>query len=255
MKNIPIKYEERIVAFLDILGWSELVKLSIDDDEVRQKLDISLDYVKSRIVNAEQLQISTNLQITQFSDSIAISTNCSSIVSLYHFLETVCMVILDFVTLGFPVRGGITRGLLVHQGSKIFGPAQIRAYKLESEVAFYPRILVDDVVVDSKLNMAFADSDKYEAMIRKLWRYDKDGCITLDYLRPFITIDGYPIDPVWQRYYLEPAKKLIEKGLKEHKHLSKIYVKYKWLESYYKEVIQLYGLDKKQLERFQLQIT
>ena len=44
---------------------------------------------------------------------------------------------------GYAVRGGIAKGDLVHRGSIIYGPALNVAYRIEKEIAIYPRVIVD----------------------------------------------------------------------------------------------------------------
>jgi hypothetical protein len=43
---------------------------------------------------------------------------------------------------GYFARGGITKGRLYHDHNMVFGPALVEAYRLEREVAKFPRILV-----------------------------------------------------------------------------------------------------------------
>ena len=40
------------------------------------------------------------------------------------------------------VRGGVTIGKLHHSGGVVFGEAMVDAYRLESRVAIYPRVVV-----------------------------------------------------------------------------------------------------------------
>lgn len=48
------------------------------------------------------------------------------------------------------LRGGLTVGKLVHSasGGPLFGPALVEAHKLESRAAIYPRIIVDQKIID-----------------------------------------------------------------------------------------------------------
>ena len=47
---------------------------------------------------------------------------------------------------GFLIRGGVTIGQISHSENTCFGPALVRAYQLESQFAFYPRVVLDPKV-------------------------------------------------------------------------------------------------------------
>jgi len=54
--------------------------------------------------------------------------------------------------LGVFVRRGISIGPLYHDTNVVFGPALVEAYKLESRIAKFPRILVSDQVYTASQN-------------------------------------------------------------------------------------------------------
>lgn len=54
---------------------------------------------------------------------------------------------------GFLLRGGITIGEIVHDGECVFGPALNRAYELESQIAKYPRFVLDPDIKDELGNL------------------------------------------------------------------------------------------------------
>ncbi|MCC5014638.1 hypothetical protein [Legionella sp. 31fI33] len=56
--------------------------------------------------------------------------------------------IINLLESGFLVRGGISLGLLHHTDQIIFGPALVRAHDLEHNEAKFPRILIDDSVIE-----------------------------------------------------------------------------------------------------------
>lgn len=100
---------------------------------------------------------------------------------------------------GIVIRGGISIGDLFIEGNKIFGPALIRAYKLEKK-AIYPRIVVDKEIFDKKLNHKFKDffsqlhfkqeADfyylNYFSQIEVINKLEKDGTIKQLALSSFI---------------------------------------------------------------------
>lgn len=168
-----MSYERRIVGFIDILGFGQLVLDSendstkfeliqsvlskihnVDDiygsptsfwahsnyesltDERKEQLDNVFDSMKSEAS-------SSRVQITTFSDSIVFSCPASAegIISFRYFLIKLLVHTNEFKLL---LRGGIACGSLVHSDNAIFGPAMNCAYVTESKVAIQPRIAVDE---------------------------------------------------------------------------------------------------------------
>lgn len=48
---------------------------------------------------------------------------------------------------GFLIRGGISVGKIIHTRNAVFGPALNRAYEIESTMAIFPRIVIDENVL------------------------------------------------------------------------------------------------------------
>ena len=81
------------------------------------------------------------------------------------------------------VRGGITIGNHFQNERLIFSPALIKAYKLESTQAIYPRILIDDSFM-KEINKHFPNDPSHsESEFVLDWiRKDIDGKLFLNYL-------------------------------------------------------------------------
>ena len=133
------RYEERIVAFCDVLGWrSQITKAGDDPEKIgglrRQILLIGrmVGHVKPR----------ADLRFSSFSDNIVLSgpTDKTSFLMILMMLAEYHV---SSVMLGFLTRGGVTVGEICHDGQVVFGPALNRAYEIESKEANYPRIVFD----------------------------------------------------------------------------------------------------------------
>jgi hypothetical protein len=142
-------YELRYCAFVDVLGFSELVrrldKGVMTPAEMRELLDI---------VHAPPSEYQTDvfsssdLRAQSISDAVCLSAACSE-VGLAHLIFCLDQLTFRLLAVGFFVRGGIVKGKLFHDEKTVFGEALVRAYKLESEIARYPRIMIErDVAVD-----------------------------------------------------------------------------------------------------------
>ena len=166
-------YERRIIGFIDILGFGQLVLDSEDDSEkfdlikgVLEKIN-SVDDIygspedffahsnytylspaakKEMDELYESMKAAAGpkrIRITTFSDSIVFSCSADSegLTDFRYFLTKLLVYTSPFKVL---IRGGITCGSLVHSDQLIFGPAMNNAYHLESKVANYPRIVVGE---------------------------------------------------------------------------------------------------------------
>ncbi len=146
-------YEERYCAFVDILGFSALIstigeaateKLKNGQvEEVRKLLQVvhSPPYIMAPI-GIDDYQANT------ISDAIAISaaTNARGLLLIFEMLEDLS---LELLNKGYFCRGAIVKGPLFHDRTMVFGEALIKAYRMESTVAKYPRVVVSgDVAAD-----------------------------------------------------------------------------------------------------------
>lgn len=85
------KYEERIVAFIDILGFSNIIKSSINSDEKLLDIVSAIVYINEYFNSVKQNYEDPNiLQLSQFSDSIVISVsmnNSLEMLSIFKHLK------------------------------------------------------------------------------------------------------------------------------------------------------------------------
>lgn len=150
--NKKYAYESRIVCFIDILGFSNLIKSTTDksNEGVKNLNNIcqALNLIDIfRKIMSEKLPIE-DVKTTQFSDSLVISfpwnENNNSI--LTAFMTIKYMQIYLIKEYNMLMRGGIVIGDVIHDDQLIVGPAMIAAYQLESKCAVSPRIVIDPKV-------------------------------------------------------------------------------------------------------------
>ncbi|QKI88904.1 hypothetical protein [Thiomicrorhabdus xiamenensis] len=171
-------YEDRVIAFIDILGFGSLVESSADDfvivqslvdalnqlqpDKIQKQAFGSINYElipKENIVEVEEvfdriaeLMLKQHpIEVSYFSDSIVLSALSSDILATQNMLELIAKInIILWEKHSLLLRGGITFGKLLHlKNGPMFGPAMNRAYYLESQEAIYPRILIDSEFLDA----------------------------------------------------------------------------------------------------------
>ena len=137
-------YEGRYCAFIDILGFRNLVRgLHHANDAV------ALRNVMRKIhapTSASTVNWSVDFRAQSISDAIAISTTMLDS-GVYRILEAIEDLAVDLLREGYFIRGALVRGLLYHDASMVFGEALVRAYELESTIARFPRVIIGKEVM------------------------------------------------------------------------------------------------------------
>jgi len=226
-----VVYADRIVAFIDVLGFSELVKASDTDSTALSK-------VKKLIATHELFErfMGEYLDFARadfFSDCFVLSVNTDQVIYLIRETGYLCR---HLLLQGFSCRGGISAGSLYHHGPVVVGPALIKAYHLEKTVAVYPRVLLDDATMacwDEEFRLGSAHPH-----LKALVKRDRDGQHFIDIFNPewgrnfipwteFIpSSDSVPTDPI---EFLKEAWKRIEDNRAANIGNAKICAKYGWL--------------------------
>jgi hypothetical protein len=144
-------YPERIVTFIDLLGFTRDVQMIPE----RPGLLLSIDAVLSAIVSCkrdldarrESGELDYDARLTQISDALVISYRIERgafrrALSHAAFLGNVC------VRRGYLPRGIITTGKLVHDTDRLYGGGLIDAYNIERQHVVDPRIAIDARVME-----------------------------------------------------------------------------------------------------------
>ncbi len=224
------EYQERIVAFIDVLGFSELVKASDANPAARGKIGklIVANKLFERIMDDARFA-----SATFFSDSFVLSMQSCRMFYMVREVGHLCRFLL---LQGLPCRGAITVGSLYHHDRFVIGPAFLDAYRLEQSVACYPRIILDDVAM-AFWREEFA-SPPAHAHLESLIKCDRDGQHFIDIFNrewganfiPWTEIVSLPKSvPNDPRDFLELASQQIQAGLDANIRGSKVRAKYEWL--------------------------
>jgi hypothetical protein len=227
-------YEQRLLLYCDILGWSaEIVTgdasrllAALDrihsraedyNERERQKL-LALDgkSVQTQIGQVGPVQINRaalEIQYGAFSDHFVFSLPESFGSRIFSVASKLTI---ELLRIGFLVRGAIVLGPLHHRDNVIFGPALLEAVAIEEDEAFYPRILVTDVVVEhcSKL----PDDPRYKSLI-----FDQTGRSVINpFAMPFDGPEEMIESFVSLNFFLPEIRSLVEQQIdaleKAHRH-------------------------------------
>lgn len=235
---MDITYENRYVAFLDILGFKNMVLQSENDQQMLNLINMALNYTaKIQIENYGQNMPMADLgkQVSVFSDSIVISYDMIRPGSGFFVLLDLVYICNDLLGVGMPVRGGVTVGSLIHDNNKCFGPAMVNAYYLESQAAVYPRILVDPKVIEYDLQYrGINNTQEFEKkFIESLIEQDSDGKIFLDFLSQYNEFNDYET----YNAYMVNVRNFIIGALYNSKSNARVFDKYIWLKNYYNSTV------------------
>lgn len=252
-----MQYENRIVLFLDILGFKNIIDKTVDkekDIEVNiEKLHANLTLIKTFLVeNLKQEDLSFDnrapikdrqlkennfsLQVTQFSDSIIISFLNDSNTTLLRLIRAIQELIIKLANEGILSRGAISYGKLIHDDKLIFGPALNDAYETETRAAIYPRIIMDKSIIElgNKRQQKIFEKEKKikEDLIFSYLNQDSDDKYYIDY---------FPTDIGSYKYmtnieiYLSNLRQIIIYGLRNQK--PDLKVKYGWMKNKYNRML------------------
>lgn len=137
-------YDERYVAFIDILGFREMVAKMKRAPRFYEDMLSNLNAMRRTLPPRDE-SAATDLRVVTFSDSIVLSTSPTPD-GLWHLLFVLHDLTNALLPRGIFIRGGIARGRMHHEADILFGDAMVEAYDLESKVAGHPRIILSKPV-------------------------------------------------------------------------------------------------------------
>jgi hypothetical protein len=226
-------YKDKIVAFLDILGFESLILSLSEQPELHKRINRALKEIEAtRDSSLLENTAQSSLEVNQFSDSIAISSEPTK-EGFFSVIWACGWLHANLLYSGILTRGGVSIGPTVHESDLIYGEGMIKAYRIESSAAVYPRIVIDNEIFKY---LKVGDNRLYLCQ-------DMDGLWFID---PFefeascpgaseLAADGY--DP--RGIYFEELGKHIDVGLTtavrvDHK------AKWQWLKNRYESAFQFH---------------
>ncbi len=251
-------FQECFLAFIDVLGIKNLLR-NFDEnlDLVKNLIDILK--INRKFETGTKLTSRGKIEIRSwyFSDSFVFmmkkeenEENLPQLLFIIRFLQDM------FWKNGFLLRGSIILDEMYfpkENENVLLGKGIINAYELESKIAIYPRIILDDNLykfIEEKDLQAYPFGKK-GVKLKELIKEDKDSIKFLDLLNPNIlraknekirtqnksfSIFGNYNDENNFEMIKETVNKMIKNVLDDCQSDTKIRQKYKWLKSYLEEV-------------------
>jgi hypothetical protein len=229
------QYEQRYCAYIDILGFRHLV------EQIRSGT-IAFETIRDLLRRIQQPDnpyyqsiVQEDFHAQSISDAVVLSSRYSA-TGLAMLLDTIERLCLTVLTEGYFVRGGVCSGLLYHDDKTVFGDALIRAYRIESEIARYPRVMLTKDVIDSgqRTNLAHYfpehtqradDGPHYLHILSRVGTGLKHPDVPLGFDRSVIPIMR---DRIQQRF---------DEAVDEPRHFEKV----KWFALYWNESLFRFG--------------
>lgn len=167
LPNLVVR--QHYVAFLDVLGFSEMVEADLVDQVQGNLAKLFRCHQSAAVIFRDDV----NCQIIQFSDSIVVATPYDA-----NRFEWFAARVADYQRLLLDerllCRGGIAVDQHFSNGSFTFSAGLIRAYRVESKSARYPRVVVSPEV----LSLVYPNRESVPAFLVK----EDDGLFFVDYL-------------------------------------------------------------------------
>lgn len=242
------KYDKTLFAFLDIMGYKEMVlgagENQLNALELIENLEkVIQSCIRENIDNSGKSIKDLEIKYTIFSDSVCINVRIGEdkefndkeqkysysyieecYIRLYCLCRLVASIQMQSLEYGIIFRGAISVGRHYQSGNVTFSSALVKAYIAESKLAKYPRVIF---CLESDYNILKA---LQESMIHS-------GLVCMDGDLPFIDymalINSFQFEPEIVSSYLDYHKDIILKGIENN--LTEVHVleKYLWLANYH----------------------
>lgn len=163
---MEINYEKRLVAFVDILGWTRAMEshsaafLYEVLEPLRNRGEVHNEGVRQKLIAKFGGKVNPqflNVQYSFFSDCFIYSMPTSMGSRIYGSVARIVQLLLNH---GFVARGGIASGDMFHRDQIAFGPALLAAYRIESDEAKFARVMIASSAIEE------TGIDEHDAVMR-----------------------------------------------------------------------------------------
>jgi len=214
-----IHYEEKIVAFLDILGFRRLV---FENQDRAMKVISELDKSLSHSLECLELEDWPDFSAKLFSDCFCLSCKSGYLECLLRELSYIQWFL---ASNGIFLKGAIADGRHFENERMIFSEGLVNAYELQNQTE-YPRILIKDTIVErmkTETFMNWGNNRPAQYLIMA-----PDSVYFLDYLQG---IEGFDTGTLKEE--LELHKNAVLEQVSSNIENHKVLKKYKWVAEYH----------------------
>lgn len=228
-------FRKSFCAYIDILGFSD--KIVKNDLEFFSKYLTTLDNELKYIEKAHDLSGKEDLksfELKIFTDNFVFGHpwyDQYGEIELGNIFEVLSHIQLTFTKADIFVRGAVSVSKLYMDENIVLGPAIIESYKLESEKAIYPRIILADEVAKIVKEHINYYGDHSTSPQNKEYLIDIDGYYFINYL--FILLYDNQYSDTEIETELIQHKESITRNLTLQKGNFKLFDKYSWTAKYH----------------------
>jgi hypothetical protein len=162
-------YQDKYVAFLDLLGFAALVDKAGGDVLERHRVVEALKLVRDTLTQDPKI----DFRFTYFPDCIVLSA-VKTPHALWAMFQAIELLTFNLLQYDIFVRGGLTSGMLHHSDDFVFGTAMTEAYHLERDHADGPLVLAPKTILK--------DATELGADFTQWLRQDGSDRFFVDYL-------------------------------------------------------------------------
>lgn len=252
--SVKICYKESFIAYLDVLGFTNLVKLN-KISEIQKYFDV----INEELAILRKIQEKEDIGSIIISDSVIltmpqeIDDQNINLQRLRQFCIAIGRIQQRLALENIWFRGAISCGDVFFDAdnNQIVGPAYIDAFLLEKEYAIHPRVILDSKIL-KQLNFTTANqlildinkitdstikSDWGEKILFNWYKGNVSANANISQDVPFFIDYIYPLVKKKDSESLEKIINNIKMNIYED---IKLYPKYRWLINYIKEIISDY---------------
>ena len=234
------QYEDRIVAFIDVLGFKEMVRRSFDPSTSKTDVE-NFNHIKQilgiihKTFDFDEV-LKDRWDVSLFSDSVIITFPIFKNSEVFNILILLLHLNMELIGEKIVCRGAIVRGFCYHKNSIVFGPAVVQAIENEKKAEF-PRIIVDKDVLKTGVEYPApqnSSEDEYQSL-KHIVRKDTDG----EYFINYFDVALYELDDYQYGFieYINWLKLVIIDNISNN-HDQKVLKKYYWMRDKYNDLFK-----------------
>ncbi len=199
VEEVSSAYGDHFTVFIDLIGFAEvsknvhaaghqrIFKLLVDVASLKGSFSASQEELVPGQVNS----YAATPEVSAFSDHVLFSFPLNELqkkfqsfgdhaipnVVMHQSVSLISRIAARALSIGFMIRGGATIGKLHHGRGIVFGEGLVDAYKLESETARYPRVVLSHTITEN---------DYWRPHLAKFVLQSCDGLYEFDYYRQML---------------------------------------------------------------------